>query len=44
MTQQEVAMRRWTTKSAVSRPERGLYAQPTLDTVETRVLAVSARV
>ena len=44
MTQQEVAMRMWTTKSAVSRLESGRYARPTLDTVEKYALAVGARV
>ena len=44
MRQQEVAMRRWTTKSAVSRLESGRYARPTLDTVEKYALAVGARV
>ena len=44
MTQHEVAMRMWTTKSAVSRLERGRYARPTLDTVEKYALAVGARV
>jgi DNA-binding XRE family transcriptional regulator len=44
MTQQEVAMRMWTTKSAVSRLESGRYARPTLDTVERYALAVGARV
>jgi hypothetical protein len=34
MTQQEAAMRRWTTKSAVARLESARYARPTLDTVE----------
>ena len=34
MTQNEVAMRMWTTKSAVSRLESGRYARPTLATVE----------
>ena len=34
MTQQKAAMRRWTTKSAVSRLESGRYARPSLDTVE----------
>ena len=43
MTQQEVAMRMWTTKSAVSRLERGRYARPTLDTVERYALAVGAK-
>ena len=44
MTQQEVAMRMWTTKSAVSRLESGRYARPTLGTVERYALAVGARV
>ena len=44
MTQHEVAMRMWTTKSAVSRLESGRYARPTLDTVEKYALAVGARV
>ena len=44
MTQQEVAMRMWTTKSAVSRLESGRYARPTLDAVEKYALAVGARV
>ena len=44
MTQQEVAMRTWTTKSAVSRLASGRYARPTLDTVEKYPLAVGARV
>jgi transcriptional regulator with XRE-family HTH domain len=44
MTQHEVALRMWTTKSAVSRLERGRYARPTLDTVEQYALAVGARV
>ena len=44
MTQQEVAMWMWTTKSAVSRLESGRYARPTLDTVEKYALAVGARV
>ena len=44
MTQHEVAMRVWTTKSAVSRLESGRYARPTLDTVEKYALAVGARV
>jgi transcriptional regulator with XRE-family HTH domain len=43
MTQHEVAMRMWTTKSAVSRLESGRYARPTLDTVEKYALAVGAR-
>ena len=44
MTQHEVAMRMWTTKSAVSRLESGRCARPTLDTVEKHALAVGARV
>ena len=44
MTQHEVAMRMWTTKSAVSRLESGRYARPTLDTVEKYALVVGARV
>ena len=44
MTQHEVALRMWTTRSAVSRPESGLCARPTLDTVEKCALAVGARV
>lgn len=44
MTQQEVAIRMWTTKSAVSRLESGRYARPTLDTIEKYALAVGARV
>jgi len=44
MTQHEVAMRMWTTKSAVSHLESGRYARPTLDTVEKYALAVGARV
>ena len=44
MTQQEVATRMWTTKSAVSRLESGRFARPTLNTIEKYALAVSARV
>ena len=44
MTQHDVAMRMWTTKSAVSRLENGRYARPTLDTIEKYALAVGARV
>jgi DNA-binding XRE family transcriptional regulator len=44
MTQQEVAMRMWTTRSAASRLESGRYARPTLDTVEKYALAVGAQV
>jgi ribosome-binding protein aMBF1 (putative translation factor) len=44
MTQQEVAMRMWTTKSAVPRLESGRYARPTLTKVEKYARAVGARV
>jgi hypothetical protein len=44
MTQHEVAMRRWTTKSAVSRLASGRYARPTFNTVERYALTVGARV
>ena len=44
MTQHEVAMRMWTTKSAVSRLESGCYARPNLDTIEKYALAVGARI
>ena len=44
MTQNDVASRMWTTKSAVSRLESGRYARPTLDTIEKYALAVGARV
>ena len=44
MTQHEVAIRMWTTRSAVSRLESGRYARPTLDTFEKYALAVGARV
>ena len=44
MTQHEVAVRMWTTKSAVSRLESGCYARPTLDTIEKYARAVGARV
>ncbi len=43
MTQEEVAARMWTTKSAVSRLESGRYARPTLATIEKYALAVGAR-
>lgn len=43
MTQQEVAVRMWTTKSAISRLERGRFARPTLNTIEKYALAVGAR-
>ena len=44
MTQHEVAIRMWTTKSAVSRLEGGCYARPNLDTIEKYAVAVGARV
>ena len=44
MTQQDVAQRMWTRKSAVSRLESGRYARPTLDTIQKYALAVGARV
>ena len=44
MTQHEVAMRMWTTRSAVPRPESGRYARPTLDTIEKYALAAGTRV
>ena len=44
MTQRKVAVRTWTTKSAVSRLESGCHARPTLDTIEKHALAVGARV
>ncbi|MFO1310773.1 MAG: helix-turn-helix transcriptional regulator [Burkholderiales bacterium] len=44
MTQDEVAQRMWTRKSAVSRLESGRYARPTLDTIQKYALAVGARV
>ena len=43
MSQHDVAVRMWTTKSAVSRLESGSYARPTLDTIEKYALAVGAR-
>jgi ribosome-binding protein aMBF1 (putative translation factor) len=43
MTQQEVAARMWTTKSAVSRLESGRCTRPTLNTIEKYALAVGAR-
>jgi DNA-binding XRE family transcriptional regulator len=42
MTQEQVALRMWTTKSAVSRLESGRYARPTLDTIQKYALAVGA--
>ena len=44
MTQQEVAARMGTTKSAVSRLERGVSVRPTLDTIERYALAVGGEV
>jgi transcriptional regulator with XRE-family HTH domain len=40
MTQQDVALRMWTTTSAISRLESGRYARPTLDTIEKYAMAV----
>jgi transcriptional regulator with XRE-family HTH domain len=34
MTQEEVAVRMWTTKSVVSRLESGVCTRPTLTTIE----------
>jgi ribosome-binding protein aMBF1 (putative translation factor) len=44
MTQEQVALRMWTAKSAVSRLESGRYARPTLDMIQKYALAVGARV
>ena len=44
MTQEQVALRMWTAKSAISRLESGWYARPTLDTIQKYALAVGARV
>ena len=44
MTQEQVALRMWTRRSAVSRLESGRYARPTLDTIQKYALAVGARV
>ena len=44
MTQHDVAMRMWTSTSAVSRLASGRYARSALDTVEKYALAVGARV
>jgi DNA-binding XRE family transcriptional regulator len=44
MTQEEVAVRMWTTKSAVSRLESGVRTRPTLRTIERYALAVGARI
>jgi len=42
MTQQEVAVRMWTTKSVVSRLESGAGTRPTLNTIEKYAVAVGA--
>jgi transcriptional regulator with XRE-family HTH domain len=42
MTQEEVAVRMWTTKSVVSRLESGLCTRPTLTTIEKYAVAVGA--
>ena len=39
MTQEEVAARMWTTKSAVSRLDSGVRTRPTLSTIERYALA-----
>jgi transcriptional regulator with XRE-family HTH domain len=44
MTQEGVAVRMWTTKSAVSRLESGVCTRPTLTTIEKYVVAVGASV
>jgi DNA-binding XRE family transcriptional regulator len=44
MTQQEVARRMWTTKSAICRLESGVCTRPNLSTIEKYALAVGARV
>src|SRR5687767_3426234 len=44
MTQEDVAARMGTTKSAVCRLERGVRTPPTLRTIERYARAVSARV
>ena len=44
MTQEDVAARMWTTKSAVCRLESGVRTRPTLRTIERYALAVGARV
>ncbi len=44
MTQDGVAARMGTTKSAVSRLESGVRTRPTLRTIENYALAVGARV
>src|SRR3954471_14385662 len=42
MTQEEVAVRMWTTKSVVSRLESGACTRPTLTTIEKYAVAVGA--
>jgi DNA-binding XRE family transcriptional regulator len=44
LTQQQVALRLRTTKSAISRLERGLLHRPTLTTIESYALVVGCRV
>ena len=44
LTQEQVALRLRTTKSAVSRLERGLLHRPTLTTIENYALVVGCRV
>ena len=44
MTQEEVAVRMWTTKSVVSRLESGVCSRPTLSTIERYAAAVGGQV
>jgi len=44
MTQEEVAVRMWTTKSVVSRLESGVCTRPTLTTIEKYAVAAGALV
>ena len=44
MTQEEVAVRMWTTKSVVSRLESGMRTRPTLSTIERYAVALGATV
>jgi len=44
MTQEEVAVRMWTTKSVVSRLESGVCTRPMLSTIEKYAAAVCALV
>jgi len=44
LTQQEVGHRMGTTKSAISRLERGLVHRPTLTTIENYALVVGCRI